>query len=580
MNRFTRNAVAVTVVLMVSSFAIAQPYPPREESRVDIAFNRFYDYDEVTALLREFAEAYPELVTLESIGKSHQGREMWLVTVNNSATGGDRDKPAMYIDANVHGNEVQGTETCLYTIWYLTKNHGHNKKITELVDERAFYIVPMVNPDGRAYWFREPNTPHSSRTGHRPTDNDNDGEFDEDGPDDLDGDGFITGMWQADKNGRWRRSKKDPRLFERVPRHETGDYNYLGQEGIDNDGDGRINEDGSGGYDMNRNWPSDWQPGYIQRGAGDFPFCFPETKSIGDFLVDHANVAAIQSYHNSAGMVLRGPGRKGRESVYPRSDVRVYDQLGKTGEKVLPFYRYVVLYQDLYDVYGGFVNWGYEGLGVFSFTNELWAASQYYADSREDWFRIGNEERMKFSDLLEFGETYRELKPFDHPVYGKIEIGGFTQYAYRVPPTFMLEELCHRNTAFTLYHADQMPMVSIEDVRVESIGDDTWQVTVEIKNERLIPTISQRSADQKIGPRDVLRLVGENAKVLTSGTLANRHLASLKLTEHTPERIWIDSGIGSHATRLFRFIVSGSGEVTIFYESAKSKDISRTTSLK
>lgn len=574
-----RMRCSVMTVAVLSSMVLGQPYPPQQESRVDIAFNRFYDYDEVTSLLREFEKQYPKFVSLESIGKSHEGREMWLLTINNSATGDDRDKAAMYIDANVHGNEVQGTETCLYTIWYLLKNHGHNKKLTEMVDDRVFYIVPMVNPDGRAYWFREPNTPHSSRTGHKPTDNDNDGVADEDGPDDLDGDGYITGMWQADANGRWRRSKKDSRLFERVPRHEKGDYNYLGQEGIDNDGDGRINEDGSGGYDMNRNWPSDWQPAYIQYGAGDFPFCFPETKAIGDFLVDHPNVAAIQSYHNSAGMVLRGPGRKGRESVYPRSDVRVYDQLGKTGEAVIPFYRYVVLYQDLYDVYGGFVNWGYEGLGVFSFTNELWAASQYYADSRDDWFRIGNEERLKFADLLEFGETYRELKPFDHPTYGKVEIGGFTQYAFRVPPTFMLEELCHRNTAFTLYHADQMPILSFSDIEVERMGGNTWQVTVEIQNERLIPSISRRAADQKIGPRDALTLTGDNVKVLASGTLANKHLASLNLTEHTPERIWVDRGIGSHATRLFRFIVSGLGDVTISYESSKAKNVSKRVSL-
>ncbi len=572
--------IAAMFITIAAATATGQPYPPLPDSRVDITFNRFYDYDETTAILKQFADKYPKLVKLESIGQSHEGREMWLATVTNFATGSDRDKPTMYIDANVHGNEVQGTETCLYTIWYLTRLHGHNEKISELLDERAFYIIPMVNPDGRAFWFREPNTPHSSRTGHRPTDNDSDGLKDEDGPDDLDGDGFITGMWQKDPNGRWRQSKKDPRLFERVPRHEKGDYNYLGGEGIDNDGDGRINEDGSGGYDMNRNWPSDWQPPYIQYGAGDFPFCFPETRCIGEFLVDRPNVAAIQSYHNSAGMVLRGPGRKGRESAYPRADVRVYDRLGETGENVIPFYRYVVLYQDLYDVYGGFVTWGYEGLGVFSFTNELWAASQYYADSREDWFRITNEDRLKFADLLEFGETYRPLKPYNHPTYGDIEIGGFTQYAFRVPPTFMLEELCHRNTAFTLYHADQMPMLKFMNVDVASIGDDTWEVTVEIENERLIPSISRRAADQKIGPRDALTLVGDSATVVASGTLANKHLASVMLTKHNPQRIWVDRGIGSHATRLFRFIVTGSGEVTLTYKSAKARDIKTAVDLK
>ena len=110
----------------------------------------------------------------------------------------------------------------------------------------------------------------------------------------------------------------DPRIFERVPPHEKGDYTRLGPEGIDNDGDGRINEDGPGGYDMNRNWPSDWQPNYVQRGAGEYPFSYPETACIGAFLVDHPNVAAVQSYHNAGGMILRGPGAESVESISRR----------------------------------------------------------------------------------------------------------------------------------------------------------------------------------------------------------------------------------------------------------------------
>jgi Zinc carboxypeptidase len=571
----------------VFALTLASPMmagPPDPPGRVEVSFNRFYDYDGIVDVLQRLQRGYPDLVTLESIGKSTQGRDMWMVMINNPRTGSDRSKSAIYIDANVHGNEVQGSETCLYTIWYLTKNYGVIDKITELVDQRAFYILPMVNPDGRAYWFNEPNTPHSSRTGQKPTDNDYDGLYDEDGPDDLDGDGFITRMWKKDPHGRYRRSKKDPRIIERVPADETGDYTSLGQEGIDNDGDGRINEDGPGGYDMNRNWPSDWQPNHIQYGAGDYPFSYPETASIGRFLVDHPNVAAVQSYHNAGGMILRGPGATARESEYPAGDLRVYKKLGKTGEDMLPFYRYLVINKDLYDVHGGFVNWVYEGLGIFSFTNELWTASQFFGKKEGRWFGLDADRRMKFGDLLQFGHMYRELKPYNHPLYGEIEIGGWTQYSSRVPPTFMLEELCHRNTAFTLYHADQMPLLEFIRSDVVSLGSDVWQVTVEIKNKRLLPTTSARAADKKIGPRDSVVLAAANdssrVEVLGSGTLENRYNASLVLTEHQPYRIWVDKGIPGHRSRIYRWIVRGSGSVTVTFRGAKTADVSQSLRLR
>ena len=75
-------------------------------------------------------------------------------------------------------------------------------------------------------------------------------------------------------------------------------------------------------------------------------------------------------------MILRGPGAESY-GEYPADDVEVYDEIGKTGEQMLPFYRYMVIWKDLYTVHGGFVNWAYEGLGIFAFTNEMWNTPQY-----------------------------------------------------------------------------------------------------------------------------------------------------------------------------------------------------------
>lgn len=565
--------MAVCIFVLSSGSALAQGSFP---SRVDLSFNRFYDYPDMVDALKRLQRAYPRLVSLESIGKSTEGRDMWLVTINNPETGPDTDKPAIFIDANIHGNEVQGGETCLYTIWYLTKSYGKIERLTQLMDRCAFYIVPSSNPDGRAHWFNEPGTPHSSRTGKMPTDNDYDGLFDEDGYDDLDGDGEITYMWIEDPHGRWRRSQKDPRIFERVRSDEQGQYTILGSEGIDNDGDGRVNEDGPGGYDMNRNWPSDWQPGYIQRGAGEYPFYYPEVESIGMFLVDHPNVAAVQSYHNAGGMILRGPGAKYREGEYPRRDQFLYDELGKTGEKVLPYYNYWVIWKDLYTVHGGFVTWTYEGLGIFSFTNELWTTPQYFYEKEGDW---KDDARYKFGDYLEFEQYFTPVKEYDHPQYGKVLVGGWHKYSSRVPPLFMLEELCHRNFAFTVYHADQMPQLAFGRVAAEPLGEETWQVTVEIKNERAIPTVSARAADKKIGARDFAMLEGNGANVVASGTVNEWYDKTMSLTKRNPARIWNDGGVWRNRPTFCRWIVEARDQVEVSYTSEKGGTIRRTIEL-
>ncbi len=552
---------------LFTSVASAQQQVP---SRVDMTWNRYYDYDEVTRIVKDLVAAYPDLLTLESLGKSEQGRDLWLITLNNPKTGDASSKPAMYIDGNVHGNEIQATETVLYSIWYLTKSYGKVDRLTDLIDRVAFYFVPSQNPDGRANWFANPNTPHSSRGGQRPTDNDSDGLFDEDGPEDLDGDGSITRMWRFDPNGRYRRDEVDPRIIERVPEGVEGELSRAGEEGIDNDGDGRINEDGPGGYDMNRNWPSDWQPSYIQYGAGEYPFDCPETRAIADFILQHPNIAAGQSYHNAGGMILRGPGASYLGNLYPRQDQRVYDELGKAGEKLLPFYNYMVIYADLYTVHGGFVNWLAEGLGITSFTNEIWNDTRIMPDpSRE----FSEEERMDWQDRILFGQTFTDYTEYDHPTLGRVLIGGGTKYSSRITPPFMLEEGCHRNFAFSMFHAANMPEIRFKWVGIKPMGEGQWEITAEIENDRIIPTRLEIAARNKIGLPDMLTLDG--ATVLLSGTLDDRSDKTLRPVEHRPERMLLDDGIPGKDHRTFRFIVEGDegASVTLRYAAEKARDI-------
>jgi hypothetical protein len=563
--------------------ALAQEHIP---ARYEIAFNRYYTYPQIEEHLKGIAAAYPEICTLVDIGRSGEGRTLWVMIVNNPATGTDTSKPAMWIDGNVHGNEIQAGEATLYALWYLTKAQGRNEALTKLLDSYAFYFMVSQNPDGREHWFEDVQNSSTSRSNRRPVDNDRDGLFDEDPPEDLDGDGSITQMWKADPNGRWVRDRNDPRVFVRVAEDEKGEWTLLGEEGIDNDGDGRINEDGGGGDDMNRNWPSDWQPDYVQLGAGEYPFSNPEPRAIGAFIIAHPNIAAGQSWHNAGGMILRGPGSSYRENTYPGPDRAVYDEIGRKGEDMLPYYRYMIIYRDLYTVYGGFVNWLAEGRGAYAFTNEMFHPGMYFQrditspDDKRLWF---------FRDRLEFGQFFTPYREFDHPQYGKIMLGGLNKWSSRVTPTFMLEEECHRNFAFVMYHADQMPIVRFDRVDVArapgeagGAARDLWVITAEVRNDKLMPTRSGWARQKGIGMPDLLLCQPEAGRIVASGRLDSWVDTRMDAVRHEPGRIVLDGGIPGRGGVIWRFFVQApeGSPVRLIHRSQHAKLIEKVIELR
>jgi len=551
--------------------------------KVEIAWNRFYDYAEIHAHFERLATAFPELVRGEVIGHSVEKRELRVYTINAPKTGPAHEKPAMWIDGNVHGNEVQGAEAALYAAWYLCENYGHQAEVTKLLDEACFYVLPMQNPDGRAHWFQRAHNASSSRTGVFPTDDDDDGRFDEDPADDLDGDGQITQMRKRVPGaGTHRIDPDDPRVLVPVPPNERGargDWITLGEEGTDNDGDGRINEDDPGGYDMNRAWPSSWAPEHVQFGAGPYPLFWPETRAIATFIRAHPNIGGVQSFHNSGGMILRGPGVEGF-GEYPGDDVRVYDELGKDGERMLPYYKYMVIWKDLYTVYGGFVNWTYEGLGIVSFTNELWNDGQYFQSApkpvepgRDGRELEGSRQRYWFDDKLLMGAGFVDWHAYEHPFYGSIEIGGFRKDVGRVPPTFLIEEMLHRNALFCLLHARALPKVEIVEPVVSELGDGIKAVDVIFRNLHAIPTRTAMAAKNKVGTPDFLTITGKDLEVLAGGYRTDRWRPErITLQDRDPARLVREQGLGGRSELRVRWLVRGSaGTCTVGFEGEKAK---------
>ncbi len=538
--------------------AVGTPVNPK----VQISWNRYYTAEGLGALAKKLADAHPNLVKLSSIGKSYEGRDLWCLSITDYNTGEEMEKPGFYIDGNIHSNEIQGAEFAMYTAWYLAESFGNNQFISDLLKKRVFYIVPTINPDARNAYMKGENNANTPRSGMMPIDDDRDGLFDEDGYDDLNGDGEITLMRRKNNYGRFRSPPSNPNRMDRVGTDELGDYEYLGYEGIDNDGDGQINEDRVGGYyDPNRNWGWSWVPEYIQGGAHKYPFSVPENKAVMEFVMAHPNIAGAQSYHNSGGMLLRGPGAEIDKGTYTRRDIQVYDALGELGEKLIPGYRYLVVYEDLYSAYGGELDWFHGSRGVFTFTNELFTSYLLFNERRPD-----ADDRDLFSRRLLFEDDFIPWEEYDHPVYGKIEIGGTRKNTGRADPGFLLESDAHRNMAFTIYHAYQMPELIIESVEEKDLGNGYREVMVTVGNQRLIPTHSDHDIKNKITRPDYIRI--EGPEVLAGMRVLNKDLNQTEEQVYMPEQVEIPN-IPGMSTVSVKWIIRGGGDYSIVVDSEK-----------
>ena len=529
--------------------------------KVQVSWNHYHTNAGLEKICNEIVKAWPRLAKLESIGKSVGGRDIWVLTVSDFSKGEPDRKPAMWVDGNIHGNEIQGSEMALYIAWYLTEMYPNNKFIQELLEQKTFYIAPTINPDGRAFFTESPG---ALRSGILPVDNDRDGIADEDDAQDLNGDGFITQMRKKNPNGQYVADPKYPNRLVPAPVGVQGEYDLLGNEGMDNDGDGRVNEDGPGGYDPNRDWGFNWQPDFIQNGALKYPFSLPESRAVRDFIMKHNNIAGAQSFHNYGGQLLSPPGAEGDKDKINRSDIAVYDAIGKKGEELVPDYVYYVLYKDLYTVYGGEIDWTVFGRGIFTFSNELWSSALMYRNKYK-----GDPAAMsyEFDKSLLFHDSFVEWKEFDHPQYGKIEIGGFKKNApMRLHPGFLLEGDAHRNAAFVIYHAYNTPLLTISNVTEKAIDGGYKEITAAVTNHRIIPTHSSYDVQSKIERPDRISIKGP--QVIAGMVMQNVYNNQSIEQKVNPATLTV-SNIPGNSTVTVRWIVKGNQKYTITVDSAK-----------
>lgn len=558
------------IALLLGAVALfGQPAAP------DPKWDRLYPNAEVLSLMKAYAAAYPDFVTLESLGKTSSGGDTWLLTITNRRKGTPESKPAVYIDGSTHANEIQGTETCLYTVDFVLRNYGKLPRVTEFLDRSTLYVVPMMNVDSRERWFNQPSNPNFPRTLPVPIDDDRDGLMDEDGFDDLDGDGEITTMRKKVPLGRGthRLHPRDSRQLVPVQQNELGDYILLGTEGIDNDGDGLVNEDPYGYVDPNRVWGQGFMPRYVQAGASEYPLQYPEARNIAEWMGRHLNINVVLSYHNFGKLILRMPGARSYTPM-PPSDLRVHDFLGREGEKLLPGYKYVWVATALGDSYGSSADHTYGRVGAYSVGIELNSPQQDFNGDKQ----VSPEEVLKFNDELTQGRMFVDWKPYAHPQYGEIEIGGFRHDTGRAPEGFLSVEEYHRNAMYVLLHGYHLPRLHVHRPVVTTVRPGLYRVHITLVNDRVLPTISGIVARHRIHRQDLATLSG--GRVIASGLVEDPYLNKVSLQSHRPERLSVPGGIDGSSSRTLMFLVESSpGKLLFTFDSIKAGRITQEITL-
>jgi hypothetical protein len=535
-----------------------------------LTFDRYHTAGVMDAWLWRFEERYPELVEVYEVGRSFEGRPILQVTLTNEQSGAAVDKPAAYFEGGRHSGEVTGSESVLWLINHLLTQYGRDARITRLLDTRAIHLRPQNNPDGSTLYLH---TAQSNRSSVRPHDSDRDGLVDEDPPEDLDGDGVIYTIRRRpgpdeDDEADYVIDERDPtgRLMKRVL-DGTGDW-ILFSEGIDNDGDDRINEDGIGGLDLHRNYPENWRPepgrdatdrGETQFGAGAYPLSEPETRLTVIWLLEHPHVSVVNSLDTRVPMHLRPPSTsRSAERMYPE-DLEYYERLDRIGQEITGY----PWAGDVYETYmtrtafdritgdpnlpsplfGHGPDFGYFYFGSIWYGDELWNGGRM-RDTNGDG-EVDDLDALLWDDEANGGAGFREWESFAHPEYGTVEIGGFhPKFFAQNPPPQELERWVRNQALFNLEMATWLPLideVEVDTRRTDQRGDTTvYRIDVRWANTGTLPTALRQAQLVKIVTEDQVKLDFDST--LTAGEVPAVTVVTPSTRDKTIRAGWTGPG--------------------------------------
>jgi len=586
--------VTLAPLLLATPPALPAQEPARRpETPAPSLFPEGYADDAaLAAALKHAAEAYPKALRVESLGKSLRGRDLWMATVGHArpGTGAGTAPPAILVVANLEADHVVGSQVALGLVERLAAADGRDPAISALLDRCTIHVIPRLNPDGVERLLKSPRG--DFRANLRPMDRDRDGRSNEDGPDDLDGDGLITRMRVRDAKATQVADEKDPRLARRADpaKGERAAFREF-SEGLDDDGDGRLNEDPDGGVDLNRNWPHRWTEFDPEAGAG--PASEPEVRALIHFAFDHPEIAVLWSFglndnlaapsttvddadkplfaelsrlFNGALAAARRDAPAGAEANPPpatrpavlvsrprlpalqRGRRRAAPPANEGAQGAPPA---IAATTD-----GALSEWAYHQYGVIGLASRLWLTPEVPAPPPGQPAPPGDGEArwLYWNDRVMGGRAFVPFAPFDHPTLGRVEVGGWKPGVRLNPPAARLDPIADAHFAFLKDLAARLPALAIAEAKAEPKGAGVFEVTATIANSGGFPTALAQGVRTRKAPPVLVRLKPGKATLLAGRALTK-----------------IDALAGSGGRQEFRWLVLAPEGGAIVIEAASAK---------
>lgn len=496
-------------------------------------FEGYLDNDALAARLQSIAGSNAN-VSVAQLALSRGGRAIHVLTLSSDVrTAGER--PALLITAGIDGRHLVGTETAVRVAENILANHA------DLLEAMTIYIIPRVNPDAVMKNLGAVNAGYIGVD--RPVDDDRDRATDEDGPVDLNGDGVITMMRQLNPplgtEATHLPDPGEPRLM-KTPDAMKGEVAAYAMyiEGLDQDGDGEIAEDGPGMVDLDRNFMHRW-PQYAND-AGPYQLSESESHALAQFVIEHPNIVMAVTFGRHDNLVHVPDGR-GRDITgeapleLDGGDVDLYKKVAELFKETTAQER--APKDD--DVAGSFHAWLYAQRGLPSFATIVWgrpdpskeepkpeepaegegdpaaagetkpAEQPEEKKEKKDAPKPADEEAaawLTYSDRDRNGAGFVEWQPFDHPTLGQVEIGGFVPGFMMNPPVDQLDDLAAKQTDFIVELVSKRPMLREVGPTVARLAPGLYEVRFAIVNDGFMPTTTMMARRARSVPPTVVRM--------------------------------------------------------------------------
>ena len=555
--------------------------------------NSYLSYDEITSTLKHWAASYPEFAHLQSLGKTDEGRDLWLLTIG---PGPDKIRPAVWIDGNMHAAELCGSSVALAIAADVLRLHvdgaapqGLATAVCAVLREILVYVMPRVSPDGAELMLNECRFVRSNTRDERP-----DGSRSFWCNRDLDGDGRALAMRVEDATGEYVEAAEIKNLM--LPRSidDKGPFYKIYPEGIIDNYDGKTIPSPSylsdSPTDLNRNFPWNWAPEHDQIGAGSFPGSEPESRAMIEFTSAHPNIFAWLNLHTFGGVGIRPLGHE-PDSKMDQEDLAIFRQIEhwleeQTGYPMVSGFEEFT-YEPDKPIHGDLTDYAYHQRGCIAYVIELWDLFAKLGFERKKPF-VKSYTDLQREDIIAIAEwdrdhnasrTVVEWRRFDHPQLGEVEIGGIDgRVGMWNPPYESLAEICDQQSAAFLRVAAMAPRIRIADLSAEKLAGDLTRVDIVIENVGYLPSFVLNSA-RKLSWNEELYLELEcQGCSLVEGS-ARRGLGHLdgwgRGAGEGTGAPYYPYGRGSTGTAKQSIVVRGAGTVKVTVKSCRIGETSR-----